>query len=87
MDLIAGIFIVIALASTVVVKYATTVRTIRLREKLIETEGALRTHRGKLKAAQNQKDVLTRELKQAQRQKKALDKKAKHYENELTSLQ
>ena len=83
----AGIFIVIALASTVVVKYATTVRTIRLREKLIETEGELRTYRGKLKTAQNQKDVLTRELKQAQRQTKALDKKAKHYENELTSLQ
>ncbi len=86
MDLFAAIFIVVALGSTVLVKYATTVRTIRLRETLIEVESELRTERGKLKAAQNQKEVLTRELKKAQRQKKSLDKKSKHYEEELTSL-
>ncbi len=85
MDLFAGIFIVIALGSTVLVKYRTTVRTIRLRETLIEVETELRTHRGKLKAAQNQKNVLNREVKQAQRQKKALDKKNKHHQDELTS--
>mgnify|MGYP004404055435 CR=1 FL=1 len=45
MDLFASIFLVIALASTVGVKYGTTVRTIRLREKLIEAESAVRTAR------------------------------------------
>ena len=77
---------VLALGSTVIVKYAATVRTIRQREKLVEVESELRTHRGKLKAAQNLRGVLTRELSQTQRQKKALDKKTKHDENKLTSL-
>lgn len=67
--LIAGVFVVISLASTVLVKYATTVRTIRLREQLVEVENALRSLRGKFKAAENQKSVLTRELRQTVKQK------------------
>tara|TARA_Y100000588_G_scaffold390959_1_gene498159 strand:+ start:1600 stop:1866 length:267 start_codon:yes stop_codon:yes gene_type:complete len=86
MDLFASIFLVIALASTVGVKYGTTVRTIRLREKLIEAESTVRTARGKFKGAQKQKEALSHELKQAQHQKKTLDKKAKRFEEELTSL-
>ena len=86
MDLVSVILMILALGSTVIVKYAATVRTIRQRERLVEVESELRNQRGKLKAAQNQKDVMRRELRKTERQKEALDKKTKHAENELTSL-
>ena len=86
MEAFAIIFIVVALGSTILVKYLTTVRTIRLREQLLEVEGDLRIVRGKVKQAENQRLIVKRELKQAERQKKALDKRTKAAENELTGL-
>lgn len=86
MEAFAIIFIIGALGSTVLVKYLTTVRIIRLREQLLEFEGTLRTVRGKVKQAENQKMIIKRELRQAQRQKKALEKRTKAAESELGSL-
>lgn len=86
MEIFAIIFIVGALGSTVLVKYLTTVRTIRLREQLLESEGELRTVRGKVKQAENQKMIVKKDLRQAQRQKKALEKRTKAAESELGSL-
>tara|TARA_Y100001934_G_C11608920_1_gene431158 strand:- start:39 stop:305 length:267 start_codon:yes stop_codon:yes gene_type:complete len=82
----AIIFIVIALGSTILVKYLATVRTIRLREQLLAVEGDLRIVRGKVKQAENQRLIVKRELKQAERQKKALEKRANAAESELTGL-
>ena len=86
MEAFAIIFIIAALASTVLVKYLTTVRTIRLREQLLEIEGTLRTVRGKVKQAENQKMVVKRELRQMQRKRKALEKRTKAAESELGGL-
>jgi hypothetical protein len=86
MEVFAIIFIVGALGSTVLVKYLTTVRTIRLRESLLESEGILRTIRGKVKQAENQRMIVKRELRQAQRQQKSLAKRTKTVETELGEL-
>ena len=58
MKFFAFIFIVAGLGSTILVKYLTTVRTIRLRESLLEVEGDLRLLRGKVKQAENQKEIV-----------------------------
>ncbi len=67
MEFFAIIFIVAALCSTILVKYITTARMIRLREQLFEVEGNLRIVRGKVTQAENQRMVVKRELRQAQR--------------------
>ncbi len=53
MEFFAIIFIVAALCSTILVKYITTARMIRLREQLFEVEGNLRIVRGKVTQAEN----------------------------------
>lgn len=86
MEVFAAIFIVASLGSTILVKYLTTVRLIRLREQLLDVEGELRLLRGKVKQAENQKQVIKKELRQAQRQQKTLEKQKKKAESELGNL-
>ena len=86
MEILAAVFIVVALVATILIKYITTVRTIRLREQLLAVEGDLRAARGKVKLAETQKMAIKRDLRQAQRQMKAVEKRTKAAEDELTKL-
>jgi hypothetical protein len=86
MEILAAIFIVIALGATILVKYITTVRTMRFREQLLAVEGDLRAIRGKAKQAETQKMAIKRDLRQAQRQRKAIEKQTKAAETEPSNL-
>ena len=86
MEIFTAIFIVIAPGATILVKYITTVRTIRFRELLLAVEGDLRAMRGKAKQAETQKMAIKLDLRRAQRQRKAIEKQTNAAEAELSNL-
>jgi hypothetical protein len=82
----AAIFMLLGLVAAVLAKYLTSVRTLRLKESLMETEAEARATRGRLKATENEKGIADRNAKGLERQRSLLDKKLKLCQGELEGL-
>ena len=86
MQTIAGAVLIMALLITLAVKYATTVRLVRLRERLVESEAAVRGLRTQLKGMENERAVSDSQEKSLSGQKKQLEKQIVGLQKELRGL-
>ena len=86
MELVAGIIMILAMVSTILSKYLTSARIIRLREAVVEAEVDVRAIRGRLKALENERAVAERNTKAIEKQKGLMEKQIANLEKELGSL-
>ena len=86
MESFAAIFMLFGLVAAVLAKYLTSVRALRLKESLLETEAEARSTRGRLKASENEKGIADRNARSLERQRSLLDKKLKLCQGELEAL-
>ena len=86
MDLILGIIALVALCLVVAGKYFTTIRLQHLRQRVMESEVAARTARGKLKQIENQSGLAGREVKTKERERQSLERQIEKYKKELAEL-
>ena len=84
--MIWGIVAVVTLFLVIAVKYGTAARLQALRKKVLEAETQTRKARGKLKAAETEKEVVGRGIKTQQRQKKTLERQVEKYRKDLAEF-
>ena len=86
MEMILGIFAVASLFVVIIGKYLVTVRLQQMRQKVIESEVATRTARGKLKQIENQSGFAGREVKTKERKKQTLERQIEKLKKDLAEL-
>ena len=86
-ELITGLVLVAAMLGTVLVKYLTTVRIVRVRERLAEVESEVRGLRSRLKTIMNEMIIAQEKERNVTRQKDRLEKRIPNLEKEIKSLE
>lgn len=86
-ELVTGLVLVVAMLASVFVKYLTTVRIVRVRERLASVESEVRTLRSRLKTVTNEKIIAQGKERNVTRQKDRLEKRIPKLDKELKDLE
>lgn len=86
MDVILPIVALVSLFLVIAGKYFVTVRLQQLRQRVIESEVAARSARGKLKQIEQQTGMAGREVKTKERKRLSLERQIDKYKKELAEL-
>ena len=86
-ELVTGLVLVVAMLASVLVKYLTTVRIVRVRERLASVESEVRTLRSRLKTVTNEKIIAQGKERNVTRQKDRLEKRIPKLDKELKDLE
>jgi len=86
-ELVTGLVLVVAMLASVLVKYLTTVRIVRVRERLASVESEVRTLRSRLKTVMNEKIIAQGKERNVTRQKDRLEKRIPKLDKELKDLE
>ncbi len=86
MEMILGIFAVASLFAVIIGKYLVSVRLQQMRQKVVESEVAARTARGKLKQIESQSGFAGREVKTKERKRQTLERQIEKLKKDLAEL-
>jgi len=78
-----GMAMVVTMLGTLLAKYVTSNRTVRLRERLADAESELRAARGQLKVIENERAISGRNVNQLERKKERLEKQVQKFKKEI----
>ncbi len=86
-ELVTGLVLVVAMLASVLVKYLTTIRVVRVRERLASVESEVRTLRSHLKTVTNEKIIAQGKERNVTRRKDRLEKRIPKLDKELKDLE
>lgn len=85
-EMTLAIVMVATMLGTLLVKYVTSLRTVRLREHLLAAEAELRHLRSQLKSIENERSISERNVSQLERKKERVEKQIERHKKELSEL-
>jgi chromosome segregation ATPase len=83
LEMTLGMAMVVTMLGTLLAKYVTSNRTVRLRERLADAESELRAARGQLKVIENERAISGRNVNQLERKKERLEKQVQKFKKEI----
>ena len=86
MEIILGSVMIVAMFGTILAKYITSTRIVRLRERLVTSENEQRSARSQLKQAENERSISARNVNQLIRKQQTLEKRIAKYRKEIEEL-